>query len=155
MECAFYLLLHVCLLFSNEHITSIQHFLLLGVQVRLNGPKDYFGTVEVVKDGQVGTVCDYDWTKNDARVLCRELNFPDGRPYKRSFYGAGKGSVVLSGFFCDGKEDRLLDCSSRGWYNVQSYCNSHQNDASVYCYRRGEFGQLICPDIYRSELQAS
>uniref|UniRef100_A0A8W8IB64 SRCR domain-containing protein n=1 Tax=Magallana gigas TaxID=29159 RepID=A0A8W8IB64_MAGGI len=108
-----------------------------GVQVRLNGPKDYFGTVEVVKDGQVGTVCDYDWTKNDARVLCRELNFPDGRPYKRSFYGAGKGSVVLSGFFCDGKEDRLLDCSSRGWYNVQSYCNSHQNDASVYCYRRG------------------
>nr|XP_034326687.1 deleted in malignant brain tumors 1 protein isoform X1 [Crassostrea gigas]XP_034326688.1 deleted in malignant brain tumors 1 protein isoform X1 [Crassostrea gigas] len=113
-----------------------------GVQVRLNGPKDYFGTVEVVKDGQVGTVCDYDWTKNDARVLCRELNFPDGRPYKRSFYGAGKGSVVLSGFFCDGKEDRLLDCSSRGWYNVQSYCNSHQNDASVYCYRRGQFGQL-------------
>ncbi|XP_061172170.1 deleted in malignant brain tumors 1 protein-like [Saccostrea echinata] len=107
-----------------------------GVKVRLAGPKDYYGTVEVIKDGQVGTVCDYDWTKNDARVLCRQLNFPDGRPYKRSYYGAGKGSVVLSGFFCDGKEDRLLDCPSRGWYNVQDYCKIHQNDASVYCYRK-------------------
>ncbi|KAK3097126.1 hypothetical protein FSP39_006614 [Pinctada imbricata] len=124
----------------NECVRSITNAGVLcyknsGVQVRLKHGKDYYGLVEVSYDGVNGTICDYDWTKYDARVLCRQLGFPDGRSYKGSYYKAGTGPLYLSGVFCSSKESNLLECPSRGWRNAQEYCNAHDNDASVYCYR--------------------
>lgn len=99
--------------------------------------KKYYGRVEVSYDGTWGTICDYDWTKYDARVLCKQLGFPDGRSFKQSHYGAGTGPVYLSGMFCDNTETSLLSCPSRGWTNAQYYCKQHGHDASAYCYRPG------------------
>lgn len=58
---------------------------------------NYYGRVEIEYDGVRGTVCDYEWSTYDARVLCRQLGFPDGEAYKKAYYGRGNGSVVLSG----------------------------------------------------------
>jgi len=116
---------------------SIFCIIFIGVEIKLVGGKKHYGRVQIVYDGVSGTICDYDWSKYDARVLCRQLGFPDGTAYKGSYHGSGTGRVYLSGMFCDSTESNLLECPSRGWGNVQSYCSQHLTDAGVTCSRKG------------------
>jgi len=39
----------------------------------VGGGRDY-GRVEIGSDGVRGTVCDWDWDKNSADVVCRQIN---------------------------------------------------------------------------------
>ena len=34
------------------------------------------GRVEICMDQQWGTICDYSWDDNEARVVCRQLGYP-------------------------------------------------------------------------------
>lgn len=100
---------------------------------------NYYGRVEIEYDGESGTVCDSSWSAYDARVTCRQLGFPDGRAYMKSYYGPGNGSVVLSGMTCDNSESSLLACPSLGWMVVQSTCLGHERDAGIRCTRNGKY----------------
>ena len=89
------------------------------------------GRVEIFHNGTWGTVCDDSWDMNDARVVCRGLNYPDAFSAPHSaFFDQGSGQIWLDDVNCQGNESSIQSCSHNGW-NVNN-CGHHQ-DASIIC----------------------
>ncbi|MCJ8742904.1 hypothetical protein PDJAM_G00087670 [Pangasius djambal] len=98
--------------------------------VRLvNGGSRCAGRVEVLHDGQWGTVCGGGWDMKDAAVVCRELRCgePVNAP-KYGHFGPGSGPIWMDEVACKGSESTLKDCG-RG----QRYACDHGHDAGVTC----------------------
>lgn len=120
-------------------------------EIRLvGGHSSLDGRVEVCYSGVWGTVCSDFWGMEDANVVCRQLqNSTSGKSFGReliitdphkivmnatarlnSAFGPGNGLIFLDDVMCNGQEDRLFDCPSRG-LGVTN-CGHHQ-DAGVEC----------------------
>ncbi|XP_075430044.1 lysyl oxidase homolog 3 isoform X2 [Ascaphus truei] len=103
------------------------------LKFRLSGypRKHNEGRVEVFYNQEWGTICDDDFTLENAHVLCRHLGFTDATGWTHSAkYGKGVGRVWLDNVNCVGNEKSISDCKSRGWGN--SDC-THEEDAGVIC----------------------
>ena len=87
--------------------------------------------MEIFYNSNWGTVCDNSWDMNDARVVCRQLGFPDAisAPHSARF-GSGSGNIWLDHVRCSGNENSILHCSHNGW---GSHNCGHSEDASVIC----------------------
>lgn len=97
-------------------------------QVRIHGSKNY-GRVEVLIEGQWGTICDHKWDINDAAVVCHQLGFKGARnAHGGAKYGQGSGPIHRNLVRCMGDEKSLLDCP----YGSSRYC-SHAEDVGVDC----------------------
>ena len=85
--------------------------------VRLvDGPTIYEGRVEIQHNGTWGTVCDYAWDLNDAKVLCRQLGFGYAiAAVQNSPYGQGTRQDWLAYLYCVGNEHTIANCSNNGW----------------------------------------
>ena len=82
--------------------------------------------------GQWGTVCDDDWTIEDASVVCRELGYQSARnAYGSAHFGQGTGDIVLDNTDCRGTESSLTDCL--GSWGVKGHNCGHYEDAGVEC----------------------
>ncbi|XP_030053584.1 CD5 antigen-like [Microcaecilia unicolor] len=99
----------------------------------VNGPSSCSGRIEVLREGQWGTICDDDWDLNDTKVLCRQLGC--GAPigsYSSGVYGEGATDqpIWLTDVNCRGTESLLGHCR----YNEEGepHCK-HDEDAGVKC----------------------
>ena len=99
--------------------------------IRLVGGGINSGRVEVYHNGQWGTVCDHGWDIDDAKVVCRQLGFPNASyaPHVAA-YGQGSDLIWMDDVTCQGDEASLFACTHAGW-GVHN-CN-HSEDASVVC----------------------
>ncbi|XP_061493690.1 lysyl oxidase homolog 4 [Rhineura floridana] len=103
------------------------------IQLRLVGPKSQAGEgrLEVLYNGQWGSVCDDDFNIHVAGVACRELGYEGAMNWAHSAkYGPGDGPIWLDNLRCSGTESSLAECESNGWGVTD--CN-HNEDSGVIC----------------------
>ncbi|XP_055959267.1 scavenger receptor cysteine-rich domain superfamily protein [Patella vulgata] len=98
--------------------------------VRLIGePGRAGGRLEVRHDGIWKNVCDDNFDKNAAQVVCRQLGLLNTyRPQEVDIYSVGNntwlvnnGSYWLDEVNCRGNENRLEDCRHEGWGETDCY----------------------------------
>ena len=103
----------------------------------MQGPLSANGTgrVEVLYNGQWGTICDDGWDMRNVRVVCRQLGYPDAlRRLRRGKFPSGSGRVILDDVSCKGTEQNITSCSHSGW--GISNCR-HSEDVGVQCSTTG------------------
>ncbi|XP_071510747.1 scavenger receptor cysteine-rich domain superfamily protein-like [Diadema antillarum] len=136
----------------------------------VNGTSDGQGRLEIMdSSGEWGTVCGVSLHRQDARVACRQLGYPDVQAVYTSDYHSpllpnfapGTGIITLNGIIrCSGNERFLMQCPLDDTYSC-----SHQDDAGIICkekfirlvggiyagegrvevYRGGQWGR-VCPN---------
>nr|F7J220.1 RecName: Full=Scavenger receptor cysteine-rich domain superfamily protein; Short=ApSRCR1; Flags: Precursor [Patiria pectinifera]BAK39578.1 scavenger receptor cysteine-rich domain superfamily protein [Patiria pectinifera] len=94
-----------------------------------NGPMQ--GRVEILHNGEWGSVCDKGWSFQNAVVVCNQLGATQPRRPQGVPVGGGVGPTHMSFVNCDGTEATLEQCSNSGWGNAGE-CG-HSNDAGVIC----------------------
>ncbi|XP_018608184.2 lysyl oxidase homolog 2A [Scleropages formosus] len=88
------------------------------------------GRVEVLKNGEWGTVCDDNWDLRSATVVCRELGFGSAKEaLTGGRMGQGMGPVHMNEVECSGFEKSITEC----YFNRDSLGCSHEEDAGVRC----------------------
>lgn len=156
MQCAYihFLLKYNCFLLFHADVSQP----LLDATIRLAGGSSASeGRVEILHNGEWGTVCDDFWDLNDAQVVCRQLGFGKFVPHYRTnnngygldivefgyfaeaipggYFEAGESSspIWMDDVTCYGNEMYVTHCISSpiGVHN----CN-HSQDAGVRCYSK-------------------
>ena len=95
------------------------------------GASNMEGRLEVLYNGQWGTVCGNDWDKRDAQVACRQLGFNFFvRSTSAVEFGVGNGTIMMSSLGCNGSESNLLDCDHGGLGFTTCV---HTNDVGLVC----------------------
>ncbi|XP_065830759.1 scavenger receptor cysteine-rich domain superfamily protein-like [Oscarella lobularis] len=93
------------------------------------------GRVEVLRNGEWGTVCDKGWGLRDAHVACRQLGFHGAKQTGRASE-PGSNSIWMSNVTCAGVENRLDECTFSGWGVRERVC-THENDVAITCFAEG------------------
>lgn len=125
----------------------------------MNGTGPHSGRVEICFNGHWGTICDDRWGKDDATVICNQLNFTDGGERHRervfvsatfftfpsvllssvavglsgSFFGPGSGPIFLDNADCSpDNHSNIIECFATEEVVGEHNCD-HTEDASVIC----------------------
>ena len=105
----------------------------------VNGTNPHNGRVEIytnstggLYNARWGTICDDDWDFYDARVVCRQLGYPDAvAALKSAHYGEGTIPILLSNVSCTGDESNLIACGNNG---IGIHNCQHLKDSAVECW---------------------
>ena len=86
-------------------------------------------------NGTWGTICDDGWSRNAAKVACRQLGYNYTiRSLKGSEVPDGTGPIWLDEVICSGSETDLSQCSHNDW--GKNDC-AHGEDVGVECSTTG------------------
>ena len=104
----------------------------------VGGEADHEGRLEILHDGEWGTICDDYWTDTEADLACRILGYPEGSVgdtgrFSAAYFGAGKGPIWLDNLLCTGSETSLLDCPRQGSPAIGEHNCNHREDQGVRC----------------------
>ena len=105
----------------------------LPIDLRLvGGSSPNEGRVEVLYNGEWGTVCDNGWDNRDAKVVCRQLGYSDVGAIgtAEANFGQGSGNILIDNADCTGTKTSLDQCRLRMGLQV---CWTHSRDAGVIC----------------------
>jgi len=106
------------------------------VEVRLvsatAGAQPSSGRLEVYYLGEWGTVCDDDFGRTEAGVVCQQLGFSGGSTLdvRSGDVQSGSGSIHLDNVECSGRETNIAKCQHNGWGD--NNCE-HDEDVGVTC----------------------
>ena len=130
----FYMFTRICILHT--------HYLAETIPVRLvNGKRASEGRIELLHNGEWGTICNYYTDINVGHVVCRELGYPGADKITTyAAFGEGKGHVLLAPK-CIGNETTLLHCEHTGWGRYEKHCD-HSHDSGVICIDGKYYQQL-------------
>lgn len=100
--------------------------------VRLvNGSLPSQGRVEVLINGQWGTINDRKWDDREATVICSQLGYRlGGIAYSAAHFGEGTGPILLGYLNCAGSETSLFRC----FHRTVISSGSHSQDVGVACF---------------------
>ncbi|XP_066495466.1 lysyl oxidase homolog 2 [Tiliqua scincoides] len=100
--------------------------------VRLKGGANIGeGRIEVLMNGEWGTVCDDQWNLIPASVVCRELGFGSAKEaIAGARLGQGMGPIHLNEVDCLGFEKSITNCK---FSTTEARRCTHEEDASVRC----------------------
>ena len=104
----------------------------LQLHVMLVGGLPHEGRVEVIYNGRHGSICDYWFGTNEAKVVCRMLGYTGGESVCCGRLGKGKGEIMIGKLSCTGEETSLLFCKHQGIGVYEGDCN-HDYDGGVIC----------------------
>uniref|UniRef100_A0A8C2U295 SRCR domain-containing protein n=1 Tax=Coturnix japonica TaxID=93934 RepID=A0A8C2U295_COTJA len=97
----------------------------------VNGTGPCSGRVEVKHEDQWGTVCDGDWNREDAEVVCKQVGCGSAvQALNRAPFGEGSGPTWLYRVECRGNESALWNCPHTGW---GGFTCPHYFDVGVIC----------------------
>ncbi|XP_035694567.1 sushi, von Willebrand factor type A, EGF and pentraxin domain-containing protein 1-like [Branchiostoma floridae] len=95
----------------------------------VDGSGGHEGRVEILRNGEWGTICDDSWNLPDAVVACRQLGLPGAvQATHAAHFGQGTGPIWMTEVLCTGTELSLPSCDFTG----PNECG-HNEDAGVVC----------------------
>lgn len=99
--------------------------------VNVNTTENDRGRLEVFYRGAWGTVCDTNFGREEALVVCKQLGYTGNvEVHPNAHFGRGSGPIAIDNVDCHGNEFTLSECSfTRG---RQSSC-THHRDVGVVC----------------------
>lgn len=97
----------------------------------VGGRESYEGNVEIFHNGKWGAICDDEWDKHEADVICRQLNYQlGGRATHSGTFGRARRRYWMDNLYCEGRESEITQCRFDGW--GQSDCDDGEA-AGVVC----------------------
>lgn len=97
----------------------------------MNGGNRCLGRIEIKFQGQWGTVCDDNFNRDHASVVCKQLECGSAVSFSGSAnFGEGSGPIWFDDLVCNGNESALWNCKHEGW--GKHNCD-HAEDVGVIC----------------------
>ena len=95
------------------------------------------GRLEVLHNGQWGTICDDSWDLLDAHVACGQVGYTGAdRILDTTRVNEGTGPILMDDVKCNGEENRLEVCQFRGWGVHDCF---HSEDVRIACSNTAKF----------------
>ncbi|XP_065933836.1 scavenger receptor class A member 5-like [Magallana gigas] len=95
-----------------------------------NSPAE--GRVEVLYNGEWGTVCDDNFDDKDAAVVCSMLGYSrmNAKSKQQAFFGQGTGRIWMDQLECTDYDSNIFNCSQN---ILGTHDCGHYKDAGVVC----------------------
>lgn len=110
--------------------------LLTDLTLHLVGGDKNDGAVEIIYDGQRGSLCVEDWDYGDVDIICKQLGYIGGS-FQRSLKKRYKSTIFMSDMRCLGFETSIFQCTNTGWNITKEVGCGNNHDATVHCYNKG------------------
>ncbi|VDI75538.1 deleted in malignant brain tumors 1 protein, partial [Mytilus galloprovincialis] len=98
----------------------------------VDGPDSSSGRVELLHNGEWGTLCDDGFDIPDAAVICTMLGYNNTNPHViyAPHFAYGSGSIFLKNIECAGNESDIEECSHSAWGVTDC---KHSEDVGIDC----------------------